>query len=407
MYLFLLTFSNYLLYFLTIPHQTRILGPDLFGLVGFAIAFTAYFKILIDFGFMISATEQVSIHRKDSTKISSILSNVTYARLLLAGASAILLVVLCLYVPTFRENYLLFMLFFIGSAAKSLQPDFVYRGVERMRAITIRSVLAQVFFMIFLFVLVKSPADILWIPALDAIGSIVALVFIMIHIYRLGYKIKKPCSREVLATVKRGLWFFYSRIATNIYTATNIFVLGLSYGAASSVLGLYTSADRLVSAGKQAITPISDSLYPHMVSKRDFKLMKYILIGGTMLMAIGCSIVAVFAYPICAFIFGSEYYAAGEYLRILTVAVFLAFPGILLGFPALSPMGLAKQANISNIIAAGTQILQIGILAATGQLTAVNICIITCITEFVTLLYRGHIVYINRDRLSTVTLPTK
>lgn len=399
-YLFILTFSNFFLYFLTIPYQARVLGPEIFGLVGFAMALTAYFKIVIDFGFMISATEQISIHRDDRGKVSKILSDTMYAKSLLLIVSAVVLLLLCMIVPVMREHMLLFILFFIGSAAKSLLPDFVYRGIERMRTITIRTVAIQLFFLVFLFVFVKSPEDVLWIPALDAIGSVVALLFAAGHINKsLGFSLKRTEVKDVLKVIRESLWFFYSRIAANIYTATNIFVLGAVYGAASHIVGLYVSADRLVSAGKQVVTPIGDSLYPYMVRRNDYRLLKLVLIAGTLVMAAGCIIVAIYANDVTVFIFGQAYYGAGDYLRILTIVVFFAFPGILLGFPTLSPMGLAKHANISNIIAACLQIIQLLALLVFGNLTVINICIVTCITEFSTVAYRAVIIWKYRDRM--------
>lgn len=390
------------MYFLTIPYQTRVLGPEVFGLVGFAMALAVYSRIIVDFGFIISATEQVSLNRDDKSKVSSILSTTMYAKLWLSLISAAILLVLCLTIPVFGEHWLLFTLFFLASVVKSFLPDFVYRGIEKMKAITVRTVIIQTFFLIFLFVLVKKPEDYLWIPILELAGSVVALAFAMGHMKSIGYRLKVVGAREILLAVKGSLWFFYSRIAANIYTATNIFVLGMVYGAASQAVGLFTAADRLVSAGKQVIVPMGDALYPHMVRKKDFRLMKFALIYGTGAMAAGCAIVAIYANDISAAIFGLEYYAAGDYLRVLTVAIFFATPAILLGFPTLSPMGLAKHANISNIIGATLQMAQIGLLLATGELTVMAVCIATCVTEFVAMSYRAGVVFKYRDRLRVI-----
>ena len=408
-YLFILTFSNYFLYLLTIPYQTRTLGPEIFGLVGFAMAAVAYFKIAVDFGFMISATEKIALHRDNQSKISKILSDVLQAKLWLTALSTVIMMLLFTFVPVFRDNFILFTLFFIGAVAKSFQPDFVYRGIEKMRTIAVRTVIIQGSFLALMFVLVKSPEDVLWIPALDAIGSVAALLFTAKHLKSMGLTISKSSAKDTLLALKEGLWFFYSRIATNIYTATNIFVIGLVYGSSSKILGIYTSADILATAGKHAVTPVIDSLYPYMVRRKDFRLMKRILLIGSIVMAAGCTFVAVFANDISAIIFGQEYYDAGKYLRILTVVVFLSFPSMLLGFPALSPLGLAKHANISNIIAALSQIVQIIILFATDNLSVINICIITCITEVIALSYRAYTVfrYLNKQKHASHQPDTK
>ena len=57
--LFLLTISNYVFNFITIPYQTRVLEPSIYGNIGFAMSVMSYFQLLTDFGFLLSATGQM------------------------------------------------------------------------------------------------------------------------------------------------------------------------------------------------------------------------------------------------------------------------------------------------------------------------------------------------------------
>ena len=72
---------------------------------------------------------------------------------------------------------------------------------------------------------------------------------------------------------------------------------------------------------------------------------------------------------------------------------------MMFGFPILSPMGLSKYANISNIIGAIVQIVLLVIIYLCGMLDATSICIATCITEVLTVSFRVLVVWFNRDRL--------
>ena len=83
-------------------------------------------------------------------------------------------------------------------------------------------------------------------------------------------------------------FFFYSRIASAVFTATNTFILGMIYGSGAAIVGLYSTAEKVVTMAKQAITPVTDSLYTYMVRNRNFKLIKKLLIIGMPVLFVGC-----------------------------------------------------------------------------------------------------------------------
>ena len=81
--LYILTFSNYFFNFITVPYQTRILGPVRYGNLGFATSMMVYFQLILDFGFLLSATEEVAKNQKDKKKLGSILTEVSICKVFL------------------------------------------------------------------------------------------------------------------------------------------------------------------------------------------------------------------------------------------------------------------------------------------------------------------------------------
>ena len=108
--LFLLTISNYVFNFITIPYQTRVLAPPVFGNITFAMSVMSYFQLLTDFGFLLSATEDIAKERENSQKVSKIFSSVMYCKLFLVVISFVILAILCLTVNRFKQDTALLLI---------------------------------------------------------------------------------------------------------------------------------------------------------------------------------------------------------------------------------------------------------------------------------------------------------
>ncbi len=399
--LYILQFSGTLLSLAVIPYETRVLGPTAYGSLGVATAVMVYFQLFIDFGFMFSATEEVSRRRDDPSALREILGGVTVCKLFLSVVAAAMLLILCQLIPTWRDKQMLLLLLFLSTALTSLLPDYLYRGLERMTAITVRTVAVRVFFTAAIFVFLKKPEDILVVPILNIIGNGVALVAAFSHLKRsFGITPSRCGFSKALSFLRRASTFFYSRIATTAYTAFNTVLIDiLSAGGAAT--GLYTSADKLITAGKNALSPVSDSLYPYMVKNRDYKLVRKVLLIVMPVILCGCTVAFIWAEPLCVFVFGAEFAGAGKILRAMLPVGIVILPSYICGFPMLSAMGLTKHANYSVIFGTVCHIAVLLLLYASGHMSTVTLGCAVSLTETLILAYRLTVIVRNRDRLRT------
>ncbi|MBR5137706.1 MAG: oligosaccharide flippase family protein [Clostridia bacterium] len=397
--LYLLTFSSYFFSFISVPYQTRVLGPDLYGRLGFAAAFVAYFQLLIDFGFLLSATEDISSHREDKHYVSKTLTSVVCIKIAFSALSMAVVLGLCSFVPKFSEDPMLYILYIVMTIVNAMLPDFVYRGLEQMTAITVRTVLIRLFFTVMIFVFLREASDYYIVPILNIIGGIGALAGVYYHLSKkMDIHLIKPDFKDVVRCFKRSSTFFYSRIATTVYGSTNTFILNLICG--DGITGLYTSADKLVSTAKSAASPISDSLYPYMMKNKDFKTVRKVLSLIMPVIFLGCTVVFIFAEPLCVWLFGAEFAGTGNVLRALMPSVLFILPNYILGFPTLGAMGLSKYANYSIIAGTIVHIVGLTVIALCGWFSVISVAIMTSITEFVILLYRAFMIWKNRKVFS-------
>lgn len=387
-YLYLLAFSSQLLNLITIPYQTRIFGPEIYGMVGFAISIMSYVQLILDFGFILSGTESVSSHENDRDYLSKIFSIITTYKIICGIILIVIVFVLCQIIPSFKNVSLLILLYSIAYWVNALLPDYIYRGLEQMKQITIRTVFVKVVFTILIFVFIHNDSDYILLPVLLLIGNIIAVIISWINIYK-EYGIiytffdVQMFKQEVL----KSLPFFCSRIASTAYQATNTFILGLYFNG-QKIVGYYSSADKIVSLSKSVSSPIADSLYPYMLKNRNYLLIKRILLLYFCLAIVGAPIVFIFAENISVILFGEGYEAVGNIIRCLLPTLLVVFPTYVICFPVLNPMGLSNYANMSNIIGAVLQIVLLIVLIISNNINVYTICISSSITETSVFLFR-------------------
>lgn len=394
--LYILQFSSYLFSFITVPYQTRVLGPEIYGVLGMAAAVMLYFQLFMDFGFLMSATEDISKNRDDNDYVCKKLTSITIIKAIFGIVSIILMSILVFAVPKFSAHKAVYMVYLLAYAVNSFLPDYVYRGIENMTAVTIRTVGVKFLFCVMTFVFLRTKNDYLVVPILLLVGNTLAVLFAYAHLFKtFKYHFKKVTAKEIFKDFKRSSVFFYSRIATTVYSATNTVILGF-VDTAGIITGYYSSADKIVTTAKNGMSPISDSLYPYMVKNRDFGPAKKILTVIMIPIILGCIVVGIFAKPLCIFAFGEEFAGTANILRAFLPTIAVILPSYIFGFPMMGALGISKYANYSVFVATAVHICGIAVLALTGNISGVSLAAMTSVSEWTIFLYRAFIIYKHR-----------
>ena len=387
--LYLLTGSNYFFGLITMPYLSRVLGPELYGHIGFGSAFESIVQLILDFGFIISGTMAIAKIQDDLKEVERVCSAVTYAKLSLVIPTMAAVLVLCNCVDRFQQEPLLFIFYALYAVCITLMPDFLYRGLEDMRTITVRSVLIKIFFVICIYIFVREPEQYYLVPVfyfLGAFGGLIAVIWHQYHVIHVRY-IRVPL-REILIEFKSSAMFFLSRVAGQMLASFNTLLLGFIYPTGPTT-GYYTSANNVINAGRNAITPVSSSVFPHMVKTKNFNLLFKVIFFGEIILCLGCLPVGIFAPQICELIFGKGYAPTGDILRILLPILPISLATYLIGWSALGALGLERFANYSVFVGAAFQVALLGGLYLVGQLNVLTIAAVTTFDEAVILTLRA------------------
>ena len=387
-FLYGLTFSNYFIGLLLFPYLSRVLSVERFGVIGFATSVCLVFQMIVEYGFQISTTAKVSLHRDDKIQVSHIISTMTYAKAMLAGISSIAFIICAIVMESVRIHALIVSLFFVDTIIKAFLPDAYFRGIERMKDITIRAVVIKSGILIATLILVRGDATLVIYPISMIVCDSLALVWAFVLLRNDGVGMVQSSFKEILQAIKDSFWFFISRVSVSINGSLGSIFLGMSYSPESLQMGLYSGATRLSTAGEQMIPPIGDALYPSMMKKKDYSVFRRIvLVGGCVWFAV-CAAVAALAPQLCGIILGDQYISAGNYLRILMFGVFLGFFSFMFGYPALSPIGKATYANAAIMVSACVNLTVCAILWLTDSITPLSICIVFASTNLTVLTVR-------------------
>lgn len=396
--LYIMQISGYIFPLFTFPYLTRVLNVEYYGMITFITATMVYFQMIIDFGFLLSATKECSENRNDKNKLSEIFSSVVVSKVILTIVGFIIIIFIVMIVPSFADKRLLTILYYLTLTTSILMPDYLFRGLEKMNIITYITIAGKVIYTVSIFIFIKSENDYLLIPIIIFVSNLILCFFTYKEIQKLGVKFISVNKKMVEKTFKQSGKFFISRFASTAYSSSNIFFLGLV--TANATLALFGVANTIIVTIKSLFSPIADSIYPYMLNTKNFKIIKIILIVLMPLVIIGCGIVYIVAEEVIIILAGNEYINAVKMLQWMLPIILFTLPSYLLGFPVLGAMGKMDLANLSVIYPSIFHIIGLIILLMLKKLTVNTVIILTIITEILVLALRIYYVMKNRYKLS-------
>jgi PST family polysaccharide transporter len=303
--------ANYIFPLIILPYLVRVLGPEKFGLIAFAQAFIAYFQILTDYGFNLSATREISINRENKEKVSEIFSSVMIIKFFLLLLSLGLMTIIVFSFEKFRQDWLIYYLTFGMVLGQTLFPIWFFQGMERMRYITFLNVLAKLIFTIAIFIFVKRSSDYLYVPLLNSLGFILAGVLALwIVLKDFGVGFRMPSWEATKDEFKNGWHIFLSTTSINFYKNNSILILGLF--ANNEIVGYFTIAKKLIDILNQIAVIISQTIYPYVTKQIIINYQKIVRFLCKVGLLIG---VYTFIFGVILFAFSSKiiYIVSGAY----------------------------------------------------------------------------------------------
>ena len=338
--------ASYLLPFLTLPYLARVLGPEDLGRIAFALAFAQIFVILTEYGFNLTASQEISVNRDDPYRVAEIFSAVTVLRAGIMALGFIVLLMLVFTIPRFEQDIPIYLSSYMLVVGSVLFPQWLFQGLEQLKIVSIIQIVARVIAAAGIFLLVKTKDDLLWAVWLQAanmaFAGLLTLPFIVTALR--GVRLKLPTRDALVTQLREGWHIFVSSLAANSYTTSSIFILGLVLTPLA--VGYYSVAEKLVRALLMMFGPIIQAIYPY-ISKmahddpaRALGFNRKLLIGlGSLalVLSLGLSLSSGIVVP---FLFGAGFEPAIPVLATLAFTPLFIVLSNILGVQTMIPFGM-------------------------------------------------------------------
>jgi PST family polysaccharide transporter len=349
--------GSYILPLINVPYLLRVIGPEHYGLIAFAQAVMMYFVTLNDYGFNLSATRELAVHRDDPVLRSELYSTVMAIKCSFCFVSFLILCVLVRFIPRFHGNGSVFFASFGIVVGTMMFPQWFFQGIEKMYWISALNLTANLIFTVGIYVLVRHSSDYLIAAIVQAAGKVLAGILGLIMLFSTEHvKLSVPTLAQIRHRLSDGWHLFMSTAAATFYTSSNAVVLGFVCGMTQ--VGYFSAAYKVFTAMVGISAPMCQAIYPHVCSlahrSREaavtYLRKAMIVIGG--LSFLGGAFVLAFARIIVRLAMGPKYMAAVPVLEFMAMIPFVVAVNNIYGTQGMLNFGMKPPYSRIIVISA-------------------------------------------------------
>ena len=317
-WLLVIKVAGYIFPLITIPYLAKVLGAEGLGKIAVAASVNVWILTICNWGFMYSATRDLSRCRTDEKQVSSIFSNVLSCRLTLMMICFVVLLLLIAFIPSFREEKLLFIFTFLSIPGHILFPEWFFQAMEEMKYATLFNFFIKLVFTIAVFIFIQEKEDYILQPLLLSLGFI--LTGIVSHLYiikRWSVKFQWIPLKRTFQGIKSGVDVFLSVFMHNLYDSFSQIILGYYCGFKHT--GVYDAGTKFYDICTQFFSLLSMAFFP--VLSRKIDVHKYYLTVALVLASLVSFFLFLFAPTIIHWFYPEEFSGAICVLRILSLSL--------------------------------------------------------------------------------------
>lgn len=367
---------KYLFPLLLIPYLTRILGTEGYAVYAYVLSFMGVVQTIADFGFTLSGTKKVVDLRGDTAALSRLVGAITVARLMLLCGLFVCVMVVTRLIPIMAENTVYVIWAFFATAGRTVLPDFIFQGNERMGPLTTRYFASKGVQVALTILLVRGPGDLILVAVADVLSEIVDIAWSYRAQKRMfGVGIARPTFKESFEELRVSAIYCVSNVSSSLFSGFTTVIIGLAITSKTDI-AFWSLTLTTVNAVQSLYTPIANSLYPHMIKNRDFGFARKLALVALPALILGTVAYCALSKPIMLVLGGLEYVGGAHVMWMISPIFIFSFYGILIGWPVLGAMGHVKELTVSTLLTGIVNVVSLLALYLAGLITLEVICVV-------------------------------
>ncbi len=352
----LLAISQVFFPLITFPYLARTLGPEHVGVLNFAESIAKYFVMLAALGIPIYGIREIAKVQNELKARTKIFAEIFTINLICTLGLSFLFLGAVFFIPQLNNEKILFYWTIAYFFFQVFYLEWFFNGMNQFKFIAIRQFVIRFFFIIFVFVLIKSQFDYVNYMRMQ-FGLSVLLAIINFNNLSKHISLNKETfsNLDLRKHIKPLLYIFLTIFSISIYFSLDTILLG--FLANNESVGYYSTALKLNKLIIAVFGAVTVAIFPSLINLYHSQQIEKFreLIRQVFFVLVSLSIPAIVIFISCAkeivhVLFSQNFDRSILPLQITAPLILIVSLSSIFGFQVLSALAKDRQILYSAII---------------------------------------------------------
>ncbi|MBR3152356.1 MAG: flippase [Clostridia bacterium] len=336
----------------TTPYLSRVLGSEPIGIYSYTYSIVSYFLLFGSLGVNLYGQREIAYVNNDKKKRKKVFWEITTCRFV---TMFIAIIIYFFFLARTGEYAVYYRIWLLELVAMAFDICWFFQGLEDFKKTVIRNIIVRIASVTLIFVLVKTPEDLIKYITIYSIADLVGNISLWFYLpkYFKGIKIGKIRTFYHLHPI---IVLFIPQIASQVYNILDKTMIG-NIIADKSEVGFYEQSQKVIRVLLTLVTSLGIVMVPRMAStfasgdkkktieymKKSFKFVYFLAFPVVFgLISVSTSFVPIF--------FGEGYDKVSTLLNVISPTIILTGIASVIGTQYLLPVKRHKEYTYTIVI---------------------------------------------------------